>query len=361
VRLSVEALDERIVPAKLYVGDAAILEGNVGVQYALVNVSLDAPSKQTVTVNYATADGTARAGSDYDATTGKLAFAPGETYKTLMIPVRGDRVGELDESFSVKLSGARGANVKIGDGQGLVTIADDEPRIGSGSSMVREGDSGTTTFTIPVVLGFTSYELDAYDEAVTVNFATANGAAIAGVDYLATSGTVTFAPGETIQFIELAVCGDRFVEGYEDFFVHFSGAPNAVIDGQGSITIADNEPAIYILDAVATDMTDEATFTLTVYLSNRYDEPVTVNFATADGTAIAGVDYVATSGTLTFAPGEQFKSITINVAHYPTDPAEKYLYVRLSGASTNAYFADEWAYGFFYAPDTGGGYSTGDW
>src|SRR5262245_51675836 len=64
VRLSVEALDDRIVPAKLFVGDAAIVEGNVGSQYALVNVSLDAPSNRIVTVNYATADGTANAGGD---------------------------------------------------------------------------------------------------------------------------------------------------------------------------------------------------------------------------------------------------------------------------------------------------------
>jgi uncharacterized protein (DUF736 family) len=64
-RLSVEALDDRVVPAALSVGDAVILEGNAGTQYALVSVTLDAPSKQTVSVNYATADGTATAGADY--------------------------------------------------------------------------------------------------------------------------------------------------------------------------------------------------------------------------------------------------------------------------------------------------------
>ena len=62
-RRSVESLDDRIVPAKLSVGDAVILEGNAGTRTALMSVTLDAPSKQTVSVNYATADGTATAGS----------------------------------------------------------------------------------------------------------------------------------------------------------------------------------------------------------------------------------------------------------------------------------------------------------
>jgi hypothetical protein len=360
-RLSIETLEDRVVLSTISVGDATIWEGNAGTTTAAVVVSLSAPARKNVSVNFATTDGTAKAGSDYNAATGKLVFAPGETYKTLLLPVRGDRLGELDEFFSVKLSGARGANFKIGDGQGLVTIADDEPRIAMGSTGVREGDSGTTHFTTSVILSSPSYEWDAYDEAVTVNFATADGTAIAGVDYVANSGSLTFAPGETIKWIDLAICGDRLVEGGENFFVKLSGAPNAVIVDYGSITIADNEPAISILDAVASDTTDEATFTFTIYLSNPYDEPVTVNFATADGTAIAGVDYIATSGTLTFAPGDQFKTITVKVAHYPTDMPDKYFYVRLSDPSANAYFADEWAYGFFYFPDTGGGYSTGDY
>lgn len=371
VRLSVEALDDRIVPAKLFVGDAVIVEGNVGAQYARVNVGLDAPSKQTVSVNFATADGTAKAGSDYDAATGKLTFAPGQTYKTILIPVRGDRFGELDtESFLVKLS--RASRAQIADGQGVVTIFDDEPRIMLGTVTAYEGDLGARSFTIPVTLGVPElpyYEDDAYpeshayDEAVTVSFDSQDGTAVAGVDYLAISGTLTFAPGETIKFIDLAVYGDRLVEGDEKLVVNISGAPNAVIySGQSTITIADNEPAISILDAIGTGTFDEPTFTFTftVYLSNLYDEPVTVNFATADGTAIAGVDYVATSETLTFAPGERFKTITVEATLYPTDMLDKYLYVRLSDPSANAYFADELAYGFFYYYDSGGGYSTGD-
>jgi Calx-beta domain len=123
-RLSVEALDDRIVPASLSVGYAVILEGNVGTQYALVSVNLDAPSKQIVTVNYATADGSASAGSDYGAVSGRLTFARGETSKTIAVPVYGDGLPEPDETFFVKLSPARHAS--IANATGVVTIWDDD-------------------------------------------------------------------------------------------------------------------------------------------------------------------------------------------------------------------------------------------
>ena len=113
-RLSREALEDRAVPASLSVSDAVLVEGNAGTQYAAVIVRLSAPSSKTVTVNYGTANGTATAGSDYNAVSGKLTFARGETSKTILVPVLGDRLAEQDETFSVKLSGAK--NARIDDG-----------------------------------------------------------------------------------------------------------------------------------------------------------------------------------------------------------------------------------------------------
>src|SRR5215210_1781363 len=140
-RLSVEALEDRSVPASLSVANATILEGNAGTQNAAVMVSLSAPSSQTVTVNYSTAGGTALAGSDYQAASGKLTFSPGQTSKTILVPVIGDRVGEFDETFAVKIQGAK--NATIANGRGTVTIADDELRINIGDASQLEGNSGT--------------------------------------------------------------------------------------------------------------------------------------------------------------------------------------------------------------------------
>ena len=85
-RLGLEALDDRIVPASLSVGDTAVVEGDGTTQIAVVSVTLNAPSNRSVSVNYATANGTAKSGSDYGAASGKLIFAPGETVKTVIDP-----------------------------------------------------------------------------------------------------------------------------------------------------------------------------------------------------------------------------------------------------------------------------------
>ena len=104
-RLSIESLADRRVPASLSVGDAAVVEGNAGTHYAVVSVNLDAPGNRTVTVNYTTANGTSKAGRDYKFASGRLSFLPGETSKSILVPVNGDRLGEVNENFFVKLSG----------------------------------------------------------------------------------------------------------------------------------------------------------------------------------------------------------------------------------------------------------------
>jgi hypothetical protein len=221
-RLSIEALEDRLVPASLSVGDASLVEGNAGIQYAAVVVSLDAPSTRTVTLNYGTANGTAHTGSDYQAASGKLSFAPGQTRKTIFVPVNGDRRGEPNESFFVKLSGAK--NATIADAQGVVTIVDDEPRLGISGAAAMEGNTGATIFTFTVRLSA------AYDQAVNVFYATRDGSATtADNDYVPTSGTLTFAPGETTKTITVEIIGDTKIEPGEALFVNLSGASTNVL------------------------------------------------------------------------------------------------------------------------------------
>ena len=146
--------------------------------------------------------------------------------------------------------------------------------------------------------------LDAPQAApVTVDFATANGTATAPTDYTANSGTVTFAPGVTSQTVTVQVNGDTTVEPNETFNVNLSNATgNATItDAQGVGTIVnDDQPAISINDAPGAE---GGAVNFTVSLDQASNQTVTVDFATADGTAVAPGDYTSTSGTLTFAPG----------------------------------------------------------
>jgi hypothetical protein len=111
---------------RLYVASgftAGVLQYGTG-PVAVFTVTLAAPSIQTITVQYATGNGTAVAGQDYTATSGTLTFAPGETVKTILVPILDNAVYEPTETFTVTLSNAIGA--AITDGQGVGTIADND-------------------------------------------------------------------------------------------------------------------------------------------------------------------------------------------------------------------------------------------
>jgi probable HAF family extracellular repeat protein len=219
------------------IDDVTITEGNSGTRTASFTVTLSASSSQPVTVAYATADATATAGSDYQAASGTLTFAPREISKAVTVVVKGDRLAEPDETFVVHLSGA--THGFITDGQGVGTIADDEPRISISDVTNYEGKKGKTTlFTFTVTLSA------AYDQAVTMSFRTADGTATTrDQDYVGKSGTLTFAPGETTKTITIEVKGDSKKEADETFCLDLFGlSSNALFaKGRGIGTILNDD------------------------------------------------------------------------------------------------------------------------
>jgi hypothetical protein len=205
--------DER----RVSISDATVTEGNTGTRAISFTVTLSAAYDQSVLVAYATGNGTATAGSDYQAVSSTLTFAPGETSKTITILVYGDRVAEPNETFFVNLSPP--ANAVVTDAQGVGSIADDEPRISIGDVAKTEGKKNQTTlFTFAVTLPV------AYDQPVTVSFRTTDGTArTSDGDYIARTGTITFAPGETTKTINIEVKGDNKREADEYFYLDLLG------------------------------------------------------------------------------------------------------------------------------------------
>jgi hypothetical protein len=146
-------------------------------------------------------------------------------------------------------------------------------------------------------------------ETITAACATGSDSATAGRNYNSTSGTLTFAPGETSKSVTVQVNGDRLGEANEIFFVNLSGPTNATIaDGQGVGTISDDEPRISIGDVSKKEgkKNQKTQFIFTVMLSAAYDQSVTVSFRTAGGTPkISDGDSIARTDTLTFAPAKR--------------------------------------------------------
>ena len=279
----------------------------------------------------------------------KLTFEPGETTQTITVQVVGDDEVEADETFFVNLFDAVNGDIDDDQGEGFI-INDDQPlpQVEISDAIALEGDSGTTTFTFTVTL---DRETDA---TATVDFSTANGTTgtSAGADVRAAAGTVTFAPGETEKTIEIQVIGDLVDEVDEQFFVNLTNANGLLIaDDQGrGIILDDDDPQAILAVTDAVNLTDEfgqegntgqVTYEFTIQLIGKPSGPVTVQVATADGTAVAGQDYNALSQQLTFNPGESTKKVQVTVSSDRMVETDEEFFLNLSNAVGATIFDDQ--------------------
>ncbi|CAD1797665.1 autotransporter domain-containing protein [Xanthomonas euroxanthea] len=227
----------------LSINDMSVSEGNAGTTNATFTVSLSQPAGAGgVSFDISTANGTATAGVDYVASSLAGQTIPaGSSSATFTVQVNGDSLSEPDETFFVNVSNVTGATVA--DAQGLGTIVNDDavPSLSIDDISVNEGNSGTTTATFTVSLSAAS------GQTVSVNYATANGTATAGSDYVARSGTLTFPPGTTAQGVAITVNGDTAVEASETFSIGLSGASNASIArATGTGTIVNDDVVVIV-------------------------------------------------------------------------------------------------------------------
>jgi hypothetical protein len=330
---------------KISIDDQSISEGNSGEKTVTFNLSLSAPMPIPVTVKWATADGTATTG-DYLTATGKVVFGPGIINVPLDLKIRGDTTIEPDENFFVDLS--EPINGTIDKARGKGTILDDDtpgPTISIADVTVAEGDLGTKDVSFTVTLSETS------TKTVSVSWSTIDGSAkAAGIvsgetDYAPGSGTFSFAPGETSKTITVSLRSDALDEPDETFDVELSSAVNGTISkSRGTCTITDDDapPTIAINDVSLSEGASGAskTFVFEISLSAASGRAVTVNWVTANGTALAPTDYIASSGTVTFAPGDTKRTIGVVVlGNNVVEPNETFN-ITLS-APVNATIADD--------------------
>ena len=257
-RLDVDAALEFVPPSfpTVAIDDVTIVEGNSPTTSSATFVlSLSAASTQTITVNFATANGTAVSSSDYDSNSGVVTFAPGETSKSISVTVRGDNLVESDEQFYVDLSGPVAA--LLGDTQAVGTITnDDVPKISITNVSTLEGNFGTKTFAFRVDLSAPSVL------PISMNFATANKSATAGVDYVANSGLLTIPAGSSRGVIRVTVNGDTTIEPNETFYVDLTNPTNASFQKARGIGTIKNDDSSFMMVAktrwIATGMVDAA-------------------------------------------------------------------------------------------------------
>jgi hypothetical protein len=219
----------------LTVSDASVTEGDSGTKNVVFMVVLSASSAQTVSVDYATTDGSAKAPGDYVAASGTLTFSPGELSKQVTVAVLGDTLDEPHETYTLDLSNPLGATV--GDGRGAGTILDNDPLVSVAvDDVTRSESNGPAVFTVSLSR--------ASGKVVTVGYATAEGSAAASSDYVSRSGTLVFLAGDTSKTVSVPLTDDEASEPDETFTVNLSSGVNTTLaDAQGVGTIVDDDTA----------------------------------------------------------------------------------------------------------------------
>ena len=222
---------------QLTIDDVEVHEDAGQVEFVIsAGAAVPEPSLSPVGAEFKSSDGTAEAGLDYVPVSGTVHIPAGSITTTVVVDIIDDDIGELDETFYVILANATNALLVKDKGEALI-LDNDGPQIMFDDEVaVEEGDSGSTNVELIISLSASS------PQTVSVAYATQDGTAIAGSDYVATSGTVQIAPGDTTATINVEVLGDTDVEPDETFKVVFSDASNGSLAGtEITVTILNDD------------------------------------------------------------------------------------------------------------------------
>lgn len=282
---------------------------------ATITVKRTGGSDGAVSVQYATvAGGTATPGFDYTAASGTLNWAAGNAAdKTFTVAIVDDSLNEPNETINLALSNPGGGAALANPSTATLTIVDNDPQpnVSISDVSLAEGNSGVTSFFFNVTLS------EASGQTVTVDYATvAGGTATLGNDYQPASGTLTFVPGELNKPVTVLVNGDPEIESDETFFVNLSNPANgSIAKGQGLGRIVNDEsvapPTVQFSQASYSIQEDLGAITITVTRTGDTSGAAAVDYATVDGTATQKSDYEIAAGSLSFAPGETSKTLSL--------------------------------------------------
>lgn len=270
-----------------------------------------------VTVEFATGtNGTATPGADYFPQAGQLLFTNGQATALFQVPVIDDAAVEPLETVELLLSNPASAfpagNVSIDGPSANLAIVDDDFASGqitlTATNIVVGEQAGAAVITVVRGGGASG--------AVSVNFSAgvaAQNPATPGADFILTNGQLVFGPGQTVKTFTVPILDDTLVEGPENIQITLTPADAPLGISSATLVIAGDEAQFSFSQPDYQVSETGGVFTVTVVRSPEGTGPVSVDFATVDGTALAGLDYVPTNGTLVFAPNQFTNSFTVTI------------------------------------------------
>jgi uncharacterized delta-60 repeat protein len=306
--------------------------GGAGYSSVLVTVVRTNGSTGNITVNYNTVNGTAVSGLKYLATNGVLNFGGGQSSQSFAVSIVNTATTEGTERFSVVLSNPAGGTSFAGATNATITILNTNCAIAFHSatnSFTEPSNSVPGTVTIQVV------RLDNTSGVSTVNYSTTNGTGVAGVNFVGvTNGTVTFQPGISTTNLTLQTLYDQpYAGGDLSFTVGLaSSTPGVAITSPATTTVIDHDVNVPLSFLTASNRIYSNIGSVLIYVicGNTNGEPVRVNYSTVNGTALAGVDYTAASGTLTFSKGQLTNAFSVAIQSGTVSQTDKNFNVILS-------------------------------
>lgn len=311
----------------LSIASATVEEGDDGQTPMAFVATLSAPSPRPIHVAYATRDRTAKAGSDYEAASGRLTFAVGEVEQRIVVNAFGDRVAESHDRFELVLS--EGENVKMATtlvATGII-VDDDQAHLSVRPTRAVEGSANEARFEVSLSI--------ASSRTVAVGFITRDGTARRDQDYVARAAEVVFPPGVQSAAVSIALVDDELAEAEETFTLELIEPENAILsldEASAIATIVDDDGGGRM---AATPVVDEDAVRLSVALVSGGElgaelkeqagaaavfrislapaaaHPVRVSYHTEDATARAGQDYRATTGIAEFPPGTTERQVLV--------------------------------------------------
>ncbi|MCV6631553.1 MAG: gliding motility-associated C-terminal domain-containing protein [Flavobacteriaceae bacterium] len=280
-------------------------------------VVLNADVQDAFAIQYTTQNETAEAGSDYTATSGTLNFSNSQKTQTITIPITDDSLVEATENFRVELSKTNAVLVNILTPTATATILDNDNTNDVGISF------DATNTTVNEDAGFIRFTVRLNADVQSpfgISYTTQNDTAEAGNDYTATTGVLNFSNSNKVQEIEIPIIDDTSIEATEQFRVLLSKDNSVLVniitpEAIASITDNDNLPSVGIaFENTSIDIIEDGSNALfTLVLNGDVQDPFQISYTTQNGTALAGSDYSATSGTLSFDNNNKTQSIRVPI------------------------------------------------
>ncbi|PYK31322.1 MAG: hypothetical protein DME57_04155 [Verrucomicrobia bacterium] len=295
-----------------------IFSVNEAVGTANITLTRTNGSVGRVTVQYATANGTAVSPSDYRGTNGTLTFEPGQTTKTFAVSIVNDTASEFEEYLNLSLFNVTGG-ASLGQTNAVLLILSDEVGRGSISFATNEFTVNEAAGTATITLRRTSGSQDkVFVDVMTQDRPPGPGAAREGVDYTGVTNTISFQSGETVQTFTVPILSDGLVEGAEYLnlvLTNVTGGANLGYLSTAALKIVDDDyyGSLSFSDANLYVNETDGQAAITVLRTGGSAEEVSVDFVLTMGTATDGLDYLATNGTLVFPAGSLSQTFDIPI------------------------------------------------